>query len=392
MKKTLFASGVVLLLLTACPDPNDPNKPSVAITTPASDATVSNTIPIQLDATDNQTVARVEVFVRGRGSTQQGLSIGSAVSSPYVVQWDTTGVPNNTELELVARAYDIAGNEGSSTPIRIKTQNANLPSLTLLSGYSLPPKPAQFAGAARASGTFGAVVPEHTARVLESLQAPKNLSALRANASGAAVRPLALTRDLALEWEWSPFQSVGSITGADGYGVFLSKLDVAGAYQRLLNQQATASGAQKFSKIFPEARVGDVYFGCVTAIVDNRSRETPCSNADAAKFPPEQDVASPQDGATVSDGRPTLTWTATPNAIGYLYLLYDRNPWDANAKIVWRNTPATQTTDKLLAAYPNNLAPLAKGTYYWWVAGVSFDAFGKADGFSFSDPRSLIVP
>jgi hypothetical protein len=197
---------------------------------------------------------------------------------------------------------------------------------------------------------------------------------------------------LALEWEWSPFQSVGGITGADGYGIFLSKLDIAGSYQRLLNQQATASGAQKFSKVFPDARIGDVYYGCVSAIVDNRSRETPCSNADAAKFPPDQDVAAPADGTVVSDGRPTLTWTATPNAIGYLYLLYDRNPWDANAKIIWRNTPATQTTDKLLAAYPSALAPLAKGTYYWWVAGVSFDSFGKADGFSFSDPRTIIVP
>jgi Bacterial Ig domain len=386
--------GLTTALLTGCPSTDDPNKPTAAINAPAFDATLSSVIPIQVDATDDTGVARVEVFVRGRNSTQLGIRVGSAVTKPFVISWDTTGVPNNSELEIIAKAYDTAGNEGVSTPVRVKTQNANLPSLTLLSGYSLPPKPAEFASSgARTQGwSAGAVLPAHTQSVLESVTPPTDLASARARAQGVPARTLELKRDLALEWEWSPYQSLGSVAGADGYGIFLSKLDAAGVYERQLNQQATASGAQKFSKIFPDARVADVYWGCVTAVVDNRTRETTCSNADNAKFPPVQDVAAPANGATVSDGKPTLTWTATPGAIGYLYLVYDRNPWDPNAKIVWRNTPATQTTDKLAVAYPNSLPALPKGTYYWWISGVSFDSLGKADGFSFSDPRTFIVP
>ena len=32
------------------------------------------------------------------------------------------------------------------------------------------------------------------------------------------------------------------------------------------------------------------------------------------------------------------------------------------------------------------------GTYFWMVAVVSFDAQSKADGFSYSEPKSFIVP
>jgi hypothetical protein len=35
-------------LLTACPDAGDPNKPQAAITSPASDASVSSTTPVQV--------------------------------------------------------------------------------------------------------------------------------------------------------------------------------------------------------------------------------------------------------------------------------------------------------------------------------------------------------
>jgi Bacterial Ig domain len=392
---TVFLMVLLSLLLSSCPESSDPNKPVAAITSPASDATLSATVPIQVDATDDTGVSRIDVYARGRGSKSDGVNLGSAVSRPYVISWDTTGVPNNTELELVARAFDAAGNAGDSTPVRVKTQNANVPSLTGVFAYSLPPKPPEFASSGvRTQSVGGDFLPAHTRALLTHLEPPiaMGLEAARLQAQRVTVRPQALTRDLALEWEWSPFQSVGSVSGADGYGLMLSTTDIAGPYARQINQSAAASGAQKFSRLYPDATLGGVYYGCVTAIVENRTRETPCSNADAAKFPPVQDVAAPADGATLGDGRPTLTWTATPGAVGYLYLVYDRNPWDANAKIVYRNTPASQTTDKLLVAYPPSSAALPSGTYFWWVAGVSFDTFGKADGFSFSDPRRFVVP
>ncbi len=385
--------GLTLVsLLTACPPVDDTGKPVAAITTPASDASVSSTVPIQIDATDNTGVSRVEVYARGRGSSAQGLLIGTAVTAPFVVSWNTFGVPNAADLELYASAFDTAGNKGDSAAVRVKTANQNVPNLNYLVAYTLPPRPAGITSAR--AGTPSSITGLDASAVLP----PQGLNALtKARASQALQRVTAQrspraepVRTFALEWSWQAFQSVGGIAGVDGYGIFSSDVDLAGLYTRVVSQAASTNSVQKISKNFADAFAGKRYFGAVTAIQNNKTTETGYSNGDGAVFLPANEAVSPADGATVSDGRPLLQWQGVPGATGYLFFVYDKNPWDSTAQLKWGNSP--QSTDQLSAPYPGSRASLPAGKYYWWVAGVGFDVLSKADSFSFSEPRSFIVP
>jgi Bacterial Ig domain len=382
---SLTLAGLILPLLTACPGGDDSSKPSTAITSPASDASVSSTVPVQVDATDANGVSRVEVYARGRNSTARGFAVGSAVSSPYVISWNTLGVPNATDLELVARATDGAGNEGESTPVRVRTANQNVPSLNYLVAYTLPPRPAGLSAPRANVNALGVL----DALRLETTRPPASNTPSSLGVS-SRVRPQELTRTFALEWSWQAFNSVGGISGVDGYGVFVADGDVAGPYTRVVSQAASTAGTQKVSKNTTDGAPGKSYFGVTTAIQNNRTTETGFSNADGATFLGAQDASSPAEGATVTDGRPVLTWLPLNGATGYLYFVYDKNPWDPTAQLKWSNSP--QSTDQLSAAFPGSREKLPSGTYYWWVAGVGFDALGKADSFSFSDPRSFVVP
>ncbi len=196
---------VVLLtvLLTSCPKDPDAIPPSTAITTPAQDAVLAGTVPVQIDALDNTGVSRVDVYARSRGSKVKGVLVGSAVSKPFVISWNTSAVPNNTALELVAFAKDAAGNEGGSTPVRVKTQNQNLPVLNYLLAYTLPIKPAIFA-LKRAKD--GGLLPDHTR--FSSIAAPLDQAMVSRVAPNVQARE-SLMRSLALEWSWQAFNSVG---------------------------------------------------------------------------------------------------------------------------------------------------------------------------------------
>jgi hypothetical protein len=375
----------LIILLTSCVGGDDTGRPSVAVLSPAADASVSNTAPIQVDATDNNGVARVEVFARGRGSTARGFSVGSAVSSPYVISWNTLGVPNTTDLELVARAVDGAGNEGESIPVRVRTANQNVPSLNYLVAYTLPPKPAGIQ-----SARAGQVMPASLNGLdLEAVKPPVGVGLVSARTASVA-RTSELTRIFSLEWSWQAFNSVGGISGVDGYGVFVTDGDVAGPYTRVVSQAASTAGTQKVSRNITDANPGKKYFGATTAIQNNRTTETGYSNADGATFLGPQDASSPAEGATITDGRPVLTWLPNNGVTGYLFFVYDKNPWDPAAQLKWSNSP--NSTDQLSAAFPGSREKLPPGKYYWWVAGVGFDSLKKADSFSFSDPRSFVVP
>ncbi len=198
--------------------------PVAAITSPANDQSVSGTTSIQIDATDNTRVSRVSVFMRSQGSTAQGTLVGSAISRPFVISWNTSRVPNNADLELVAIAEDGAGNKGESTPVRFRTNNANVPVLVYLVAYTLPPngtapsnsKPdvASIRGVSNTSlGLVNpalVVPPEGT--TLASVAKAK--SALQTRASSPRA-PLS-NRSTVIEWAWQPLGS------ADGYGTYLA--------------------------------------------------------------------------------------------------------------------------------------------------------------------------
>jgi thermitase len=85
-------------------------------------------VPVNVSATDNVGVARVELKVNG--ST---VSVDSA--APFAFSWDSAGVPNGM-ANLVAYAYDAAGNVTASSTVAVNVANGT----TLVAKDTTAPK------------------------------------------------------------------------------------------------------------------------------------------------------------------------------------------------------------------------------------------------------------
>ena len=96
--------------------PGDTTPPTTSITSPANGATVSGTVTVSATASDSVGVTRVELFVDG------GLA-GTDTSSPYSFAWNTATVSNGGH-SLQTRAYDAAGNVGTSSVVNVNVSNA----------------------------------------------------------------------------------------------------------------------------------------------------------------------------------------------------------------------------------------------------------------------------
>ena len=99
------------------PPPADTTPPSVAITSPS--GSVSGTVTVTANASDNVAVSRVDFFVNG-------TFIGSDGSAPYSYPWNTTGFPNGAAT-LRATAYDSSGNSTQSAAVVVTIANVVAP-------------------------------------------------------------------------------------------------------------------------------------------------------------------------------------------------------------------------------------------------------------------------
>jgi hypothetical protein len=91
---------LLLLSLPACTNP-DLGSNALAITSPASGTSVSGTVAVQIGIAENTTATRIDLYVRGQGSTNKGMMVGSSVSEPHVISWNSLSQPNATNLELL---------------------------------------------------------------------------------------------------------------------------------------------------------------------------------------------------------------------------------------------------------------------------------------------------
>jgi hypothetical protein len=89
--------------------------PSVAITSPANGATVSGTIAVTANASDDIGVTQVEFFV-------DGGSIGVDTSAPYSASWNTAGYSDGSHV-VSAVATDTIGQTGSNS-VNVTVQNS----------------------------------------------------------------------------------------------------------------------------------------------------------------------------------------------------------------------------------------------------------------------------
>jgi hypothetical protein len=94
----------------------DSQAPKVSITSPVGGAVLSgNNVTVLISASDNIGVAKVELY-------KDEILINAGVSSPYQFTWNTTADADGGH-RLLAKAYDIAGNIGSSTLVNVTTNN-----------------------------------------------------------------------------------------------------------------------------------------------------------------------------------------------------------------------------------------------------------------------------
>jgi hypothetical protein len=109
-----FAPQLVLTLDTG--GTADMIPPAVSITAPSPGATVSNTITVSANASDNVGVAGVQFKLDGNSLGMEDTT------NAYAVSWDTTTATNGSHI-LTATARDTAGNITTSSTVTISVNN-----------------------------------------------------------------------------------------------------------------------------------------------------------------------------------------------------------------------------------------------------------------------------
>jgi thermitase len=97
----------------------DTTPPTVTIVNPDAGSTVSGTVEVQIDSFDDVGVEQVELYLAGALYAKSSKQV---VSFP----WDTTAYTNG-EIALEARAYDAAGNVGTSAAVNVAVNNGSSP-------------------------------------------------------------------------------------------------------------------------------------------------------------------------------------------------------------------------------------------------------------------------
>lgn len=121
------ASSVPVTVTTMDPD-NVP--PSVNITSPSEGATVSGTVNISANASDNVALLGVTFLL-------DGTPLGSEdTSAPFTASWNTRSAANGAHA-LIAVARDVGGNSTQSSPILVTSSNDLTPP-TFLSVSATP--------------------------------------------------------------------------------------------------------------------------------------------------------------------------------------------------------------------------------------------------------------
>ena len=102
---------------TTAPAQQDTIPPTVSITSPANNQTLSGATNVAANANDNVGVVGVQFQL-------DGASLGAEITtSPYAFTWDTTKTANGTHI-LTAVARDAAGNRTTSSGVTVTTSNS----------------------------------------------------------------------------------------------------------------------------------------------------------------------------------------------------------------------------------------------------------------------------
>src|SRR5579885_544127 len=96
---------------------SDTTPPTTSVGAPANGATVSGTVTVTATASDNVGVTKMEVYIDG------ALKTSNTSSTSISYSWATTGVSNGSHT-IQSKAYDAAGNVGSSATVTVTVSNS----------------------------------------------------------------------------------------------------------------------------------------------------------------------------------------------------------------------------------------------------------------------------
>jgi hypothetical protein len=105
----------------------DTTAPATSITAPTAGAIVSGTTTVSASASDNVGVTKVEFYL-------DGVLQSTDTASPYSWSWNTTTATNASHT-LTSKAYDAAGNIGSSAGVAVTVSNATAQQLLGNTGF-----------------------------------------------------------------------------------------------------------------------------------------------------------------------------------------------------------------------------------------------------------------
>ena len=107
----------------------DTTAPSVSVTSPLAEATVSGVVTLTADASDNVAVAGVRFYV-------DGTAFGAEdTQAPYSIDWPS-GSAANGEHVITAIARDASGNLTTSAAVNVTVQNTGNPGLVAAWGFN----------------------------------------------------------------------------------------------------------------------------------------------------------------------------------------------------------------------------------------------------------------
>jgi hypothetical protein len=119
----LAAGAIAMLLAAGCFDENgtgtcncDSSPPTISITYPADGDTVSGVLTVTADVSDDTGIDRVQFYIDA-----QTADDATDFTAPFSYDWDTDTYPAKAypAHTILAKAYDLAGNVGTSGMIEV---------------------------------------------------------------------------------------------------------------------------------------------------------------------------------------------------------------------------------------------------------------------------------
>ena len=127
--------------MTACPPP------TVSVSAPAANATVSGTVALTATAAASSTY---DLTVTSVQFDVDNASVGTVMTAPYTFNWDSTKVANGNH-SITAIVIDSANGTTTSAPVTVNVQNAAAAAAALAPEQIFPMPASRASGTARVS-------------------------------------------------------------------------------------------------------------------------------------------------------------------------------------------------------------------------------------------------